>query len=73
MAADLPPLPTRLRIDLGLGTAEVILVSLTAAPRDHEAGPSAPAKSGAGRDGGAPPSETDEGGQAVTQLFDSRR
>lgn len=65
VVADLPPLPTRLRADLGLGTAEVILVSLTAAPNDHEPGPSAPAKSGSSREGG--------GDAAATQFFESRR
>jgi len=73
VVADLPPLPTRLRTDLGIGTAEVNLVSLIAAPGDHEAGPSAPARSGASRDRGTPLSRVDGGAEAVTQLFDSRR
>jgi hypothetical protein len=76
VVADLPPLPTRMRTELGLGAAEVNLVSLSAAPAappDHEARPSAPAKSGAGPNGRAPPSEDDEGSQAFSQLFESRR
>ncbi len=76
VAADLPPLPTRMMTDLGLGTAEVILVSLTPAPappRDHEARPSAPTKSGADRAGQVSPSGGDVSGDALTQLLEPRR
>ncbi len=74
VAANLPPLPTRMMTDLGLGTAEVILVSLIvapAAPHDHQARPSASTKSGAESAGQASPSEGDVG-DALTQLLESR-
>lgn len=64
VVANLPPLPTRMMTDLGLGTAEVILVSLIAAP-------AAPTKSGADRTGQAAPSG-DDVGDALTQLHESR-
>lgn len=66
VAADFPPVPTRMITDLGLGTAEVILVSLIAAP-------AAPTKSGADRTGEVSPSGGDARGDALTQLLEPRR